>query len=207
MNDDEIMVAQIMAALRGAEDSLTDVRMSATAESITARARNRRLRRGAYGAGAGVLALGVGLGVVVGGSGGVTPVSSDKSVHVNLAAWSVNTTPSGIVDVTVRQLTDPALLRQTLAEAGVPAYVAAGELCTTGSGDLPQQSQVIGDVPVANSANSVIVTVNPAAMPSGSELLVSMTQQVLGQRQALVIAVDLVDDGPVSCTPAPTEPS
>jgi hypothetical protein len=206
MNDDEIMVAQIMAALRGAKDSLTDVRMSASADSITARARNRRLRRGAFGAGAGVLALGVGLGVVVGGSGGVTPVSSDKSVHVNLAAWSVNTTPSGIVDVTVRQLTDPALLRQTLAEAGVPAYVAAGELCTTGSGDLPQ-SQVIGDVPVANSGNSVIVTVNPAAMPSGSELLVSMTQQVLGQRQSLVIGIDLVNEGPVSCTPVPAASS
>jgi hypothetical protein len=50
-------------------------------------------------------------------------------VHVNLDAWSVNTTASGQVTVTIRDLKDPALLRQTLAEAGVPAIVTSGEVC------------------------------------------------------------------------------
>lgn len=191
MNDDEIM-----AAVRGVKDSLTDVRMNQTADSIAVRAGRRRLRRGLAGAGAGALALGVGLGVVVSGGNGVTPVSSDKSVHVNLAAWSVNSTPSGIVDVTVREFSHPALLRKTLARAGVPAHVTFGTFCQPRSGGgLPQINQVLGH---SVQGRSVLMTINPAAMPAGTELLIGIARSGPGS----VIALGLVKDGvPLSCRP------
>jgi hypothetical protein len=189
MNDDEIMTA-----LRGVKDSLTDVYMNQTADSIAVRAGRRRLRRGLSGAGAGALALGVGLGVVVSGGNGVTPVSSDKSVHVNLAAWSVNSTPGGIVDVTVRELAHPALLRQALARAGVPADVTFGTFCQPRSGGgLPQINQVLG---YRVDRRSVLMTIRPAAMPAGTELLIGIARSGPGT----VIAVGLVKEGvPLSC--------
>jgi hypothetical protein len=55
------------------------------------------------------VALGVGLAVALPGEQHGT-----RAVHVNLDAWSVNTTPSDQVTVTIRDLKDPALLRQTL---------------------------------------------------------------------------------------------
>jgi hypothetical protein len=196
MNDDDIMAAQIMAALRGAKDSLTDVRMDASADSIVARAGRRRLHRGLSVAGAGALALGVGLGVVVSGGGGVTPVSSDKSVHVNLAAWSVNTTSDGLVDVTVRELTHPAAMRQALAQAGVPAYVSFDKFCQPKSGHgLPQINAVLGH---SFSGHAVLMTIDPAAMPAGSELVIGMVHAWPGT----VTSFSLVKDGPLTCRPA-----
>ena len=198
MNDDEIM-----AALRGVKDSLTDVRLNQTADSIVVRAGRRRLRRGLSGAGAGALALGVGLGVVFSGSNGVTPVSPDKSVHVNLAAWSVNSTPSGIIDVTVRELNHPAALRQALARAGVPAHVTFGTFCQPRSGGgLPQINQVLGH---SVDGRSVLMTINPAAMPAGTELLIGIARSWPGTMLAFSLVKESV---PLSCRPiVDTRPS
>jgi hypothetical protein len=191
MNDDEIM-----AALRGAKDSLTDVRLDVSTDSIVAKAGRHRLHRGLSVAGAGALALGASLGVVVSGGGGATPVSSDKSVHVNLAAWSVNTTSDGLVDVTVRELTDPAAMRHALAKAGVPAYVSFDKFCQPKSRrDLPQINAVLGH---STSGHAVLMTIDPAAMPAGSELLIGIVHSWPGTVTSFI----LVKDGPLTCQPA-----
>jgi hypothetical protein len=59
----------------------------------------------------------------------VPPQRRAKPVHMDLAAWSVNTNQDGSVSVTVRQVGDlfnPAALEKALADAGVPAIVKVG---------------------------------------------------------------------------------
>jgi len=186
MNDDEIM-----AALRDAKESLTDVHMTRTADSIVARARNRRLRRSLSVAGAGTLALGVGLGVGFSGTSGVTPASSGKSVHVNLADWSVNTTSAGTVQLTVRDFSDPTLLQQTLAQAGVPAAITVGKVCEASASDQPPAGS--GPIITASKGGGgVTFTINAAQMPAGTELSIGVLNP---SSQTWQTGVSLVEDG------------
>jgi hypothetical protein len=156
-------------------------------EAIMARARSRRLRRGLPGAGAGVLALGIGLALSLSGghpaAPGGSPTASGSSpetrgVHVNLAAWSVNTSPSGLVKVTIRELKDPARLNKTLADAGVPVALTSGKVCT--SGDELQLSRVVRKLP---GPGGLVIKINPKAMPAGTELVIGIGTLRIGWDQ------------------------
>jgi hypothetical protein len=194
MNDDEMLTA-MRSSLTAVKESLTDVRMDRSADTITGRARRRRLGRGLSAAGAAGVALGVGLAVAFsGGQQGTRPV------HVNLDAWSVDTTSSGQVNVTIRDLKDPALLRQTLAEAGVPAIVTSGEVCGTGK-SLPQMKQVL--IHTVRDVDGTVFTIDPAAMPSGSELSFGRVSDGPPSTFAHLWFVNLISkDGHVTCAPA-----
>jgi hypothetical protein len=190
MNDDE-MLATLRSSLTGVKESLTDVHLDRSADAIRARARGRRLRRGLAGAGvgAGGVALGVGLALAVGGG----PGTSARSVHVNLDAWSVNTLSSGLVYVDVRQLSDPVLLRQTLARAGVPAIVTFGEFCVQASGaDTGNLDQVLGKAALRGEPK---LTINPAAIPAGSELSIGIVSVSKAGTRGLDASFTLAKEG------------
>jgi hypothetical protein len=104
MNDNKLLTA-MRSSLTGVKDSLTDVHMDCPVSATTGRARA-------------AVALGAGLSFTL-----TAGPAASRSVHVNLDAWSVNTTSTGQVELTVRELQDQALLEQTLANAGVPAIV------------------------------------------------------------------------------------
>ena len=189
MNDED-MLAAMRSSLTSVKDSLTGVHMAQPPEAITARARARRLRRGLSGAGAGSLALAIGLALAWPGG----PPAA-RAVHVNLDAWSVNTTSAGLVDVTIRELKDPAQLRQALADAGVPAILTFGKVCTATSGDLPQLPQVLNK---EKGGGGVFLTINPAAMPAGSELVIGVVAK--GPERGLAAGFGLIKDGsPLAC--------
>jgi hypothetical protein len=166
MDDDE-MLATLRSSLTSVRDSLTAVRLERSADAIRSRARGRRLRQGLAGAAAGGTALGVSLALTASGAG----TSARPSVHVNLDAWSVNTQSSGLVYVDIRELQEPALLRQTLARVGVPAVVTFGEFCTGASdGSTGSLQQVLGKSPAGGGK----ITINPQAIPAGEELLIGI---------------------------------
>jgi len=175
MNDDD-MLSTMRRSLTSVKDSLTDVEMRQPARAFEARARTRRLRRAGPGAGAAGLALVACLAVAVHGGSPAAKVGANhrpggRSVHVNLAAWSVNTTSDGLLAVTIRELSDPALLRQALAQAGVPAVVYFGQFCNTTADEIPASpklSQIFG--PPATSPNIVAFTINPAVIPAGVQI-------------------------------------
>ena len=183
------------------KESLTDVHLDRSADAIRARARGRRLRRGLAVAGAGGMALGVGLALAVGGGSG----TSARSVHVNLDAWSVNTLSSGLVYVDVRELRDPVLLRQTLARAGVPAIVTFGEFCTEASGgNAGNLQQILGK---AARGGEPKLTINPAAIPAGSELSIGIVSVTTGSANELQASFWLVTKGSrLTCGNPDTEP-
>jgi hypothetical protein len=178
MNDDE-MLATMRSSLTSCTDSMTDVRLERPVSTIQARARGRRVRRGLAGASAGGLALGIGLALAAGvgspgggSAGGGSAAPRARPVHVNLDAWSVNTLPSGLVYVDVRELQNPGLLRQTLADAGIPAIVTFGEICTgPNGGGTDNLQQIIGKTAADGEAR---LTLNPAGIPQGSELSIGI---------------------------------
>jgi hypothetical protein len=147
------------------------------------------------------VALGVGLALAVGGGSGV----SARSVHVNLDAWSVNTLSDGLVYVDVRELRDPVLLRQTLARAGVPAIVTFGEFCTGASGDdAGNLQQVLGKTALGGEPK---LTIDPAAIPAGSELSIGIVSVAKRGVQGLDASFGLVQEGsPLTCGNPKTEP-
>jgi len=177
MNDDDTMAA-MRSSLTNTKDALTHVHMDQPAEAIMARARGRRLRRVLPGVGAGGLALGLGLALSLSGGHPAGPVGSPTAsggsaevggVHVNLAAWSVNTLPTGLVSVTLRELKDPARLSSALADAGIPVVLTSGRVCA--SDDELQVSRVVRKV---SGDDGLAITIDPKAMPAGSELVIGI---------------------------------
>jgi hypothetical protein len=167
--NDEYVLGAVRDRLDGVRQSLGAVHMDRPAQEIIGRARARRLRRGLSGAAAGGTALGVSLALALSGP------AAAPSVHINLDAWSVNTTKSGVVDVTIRELDHPAELRQALAKAGVPTVVTFGKYCTA-----TKTLRQIGDVlnPAPQHARDVELSINPAAMPKGSKLSINVLRAV-----------------------------
>jgi hypothetical protein len=206
MNNDD-MLAAMRSSLTGTKDALSHVHMDQRPEAIMARARGRRLRRGLPGMGAAGLALGIGLALPLSGghpgSGG-SPTASGGSgaprvVHVNLAAWSVNTSSTGVVNVTIRELKDPAGLSKTLADAGVPVVLTSGPVCT--SGDQLQLPRVVRKLP---GPGELMIKINPQAMPAGTELVIGIGTLRIGTQQGPAAAFGLEKKGsPLNCPGKP----
>ena len=186
MNDDD-MLAATRSSLTSIKDSLSDVHMDQPPEAIIAQARGRRLRRGLPALGGGALALGIGLAFSLSGN----PAAA-HGVHVNLAAWSVNTTSAGQVDVTIRQLKDPARLSHTLADAGVPVKLTLGKVCT--APDELTLSRVVRKLPSPQDGD-VLLKINPAAMPPGTQLVIGIGHLRLGSDHARAAAFGLIKNG------------
>ncbi|MFC6086086.1 hypothetical protein [Sphaerisporangium aureirubrum] len=209
MNDDG-MLAAVRSSLTSTKDALTHVHMDQRPEAIMARARRRRLR-GVAGAGTGGLALAIGLAlslsggtsVASGGHPGAPSGSSDaRAVHVNLAAWSVNTLPDGLVNVTIRELKDPAGLSKTLADAGIPVVLTSGHVCDSPYDKL-QVEEVVRKLP---ADDGLAISIDPKAMPAGTELVIGIgTLRIDGQPQEPAAAFGLERKGsPLNCPGKPT---
>jgi hypothetical protein len=166
--------------------------------AITSRGRVRRRRRlgGFAGLGgtcaAAIIALALGLAGVFGAS----PTRGTG------AAFTLTSYANGTVSLKVSQLFDPAALQRALAQHGIPALVKIGAYCSSspaapspaGEGVLlppggagtphraapgPGGQGIIesGNFPVKPSqlapmVDPVTMVINPAAMPSGTELFI-----------------------------------
>jgi hypothetical protein len=120
-------------------------------------------------------------------AGGPVSGQAPRAVHVNLAAWSVNTNRNGTVTFKVRRIFDAARLEHVLAEAGVPAVVRWGENCRaqrtlvgpplrkalsgpTYVGGPDGGPQWVNGRPYPDWA----YTITPSAMPKGARFMISV---------------------------------
>lgn len=105
-------------------DAVHDTRMTVPESDITRRARTLRTRRrvtaGAV-VSASVAAIALAAATVAAPAGSPGPGRPQDAAQ--LTAWTVTNEPGGIVDVTIRQLKDPAALQARLRADGVPAIV------------------------------------------------------------------------------------
>jgi hypothetical protein len=193
MNDNELITA--LREQRG------KVPMDTPVEQIIRRGRAVRARRrlpgvaGALGAAA-AAAFAVSM---------VLPASHSASEPgAQLAAWTVARQADGSIQVTIRELRDPAGLQRTLRADGVPASVTfTGQqnlVCQgyPGSGSQSQRRQLLGSV-VTGPAGRDALVIHPPALPSGGGLQIYVSSQNRGPDGSFQVAVRLVQASP-GCT-------
>ena len=185
MNDNELITA--------VRDSFTDVRSATPVERIVGRSRAVRARRrvpvvAAAAAAAAAVAVSLTL-----------PASHPASAQ--LAAWTVARQTNGSIQVTIRELRDPAGLQATLRADGVPANVTFGgqpnPVCQgyPFDGTRSQRLQLLNSVVTAPATGQDVMVIHPAALPSGAGLAIS----AVFQHGGFNAAAELVQASP-QCT-------
>lgn len=159
------------------KESLAGVHMRTPVETIVASGRTRRRHRRSALTAAGALAVtGLTAGALaLSGSGAAPPVRAggdsggNSGSGVQLAAFSVVSNPNGTATVTLVKGPgiNPDSLSRALGGAGVPAIIRVGSFCRS-HGDAPKASGVLTSE--RRSDGSVILVINPKAMPRGTEL-------------------------------------
>jgi hypothetical protein len=183
MSENDNERSGVLGALR---ESLDGVTMQTPVEQIVAVGRARRRRRGA---GAVVAAVGV-AGLTLGATAYLNQsvpadVAADSSasgaVHVQTAAYTVDSNPDGTVRVAwskERYFEDHEGLQAALRRAGFPVLIKVGEFCrgphddgrTDASGVGPGVDKVMKGE--RGSDEKVTFVFTPAAVPAGKQLFI-----------------------------------
>ena len=151
-------------------DQFSDVEMKTPIEEIYRRARTRRTRRrtASLFAAAGTAALVAGLAAAAVTQNGA---HQPQPVAAHLAAFTVSAGPNGTSALTLRKgqqyRLDPLALREALAAHDIPALVTLGKSCDTAPEPDGLDQVVLSQ---RQSDGNVTLTINPTAMPAGSEL-------------------------------------
>jgi hypothetical protein len=171
---------------------------------------SRRLAAGlTAGAAAGAVVLGLGLS----GTFGSAPAPASASAPargtgaIRTAAFTLTRNANGTDTLTInpRVLLEPSTLQNDLARYGIPAKVATGSFCSTDPAPAGLPQVVKTSVPARGQAQNPTVTINPAAIPAGTELSFGIFQVATDQEET---AFTLINTGSYTCTStAPTVPS
>jgi hypothetical protein len=151
---------------------------------------------------AGSVALGVGL------SGGLGSSPLRGTGVIRTAAFTITRNANGTATLTINPqvLFDPSTLQTDLAQYGIPAKVTIASFCSsdpvpTGFSQAVTFSPPIQGDSGPQQAHNPAVTINPAAMPAGTELSVGVFQVSHGDDTAL----SLINTNSYACTStAPT---
>jgi hypothetical protein len=204
MNDDEVITA--VREQRDKVHSYTPV------DQIISRGRTVRARRRIPGTVSGlavVAAAAVVLGLGLSGAFGSAPASGTGTIRT--AAFTLVEHANGTATVTLRAnlLFDPSALQSALQQDEIPAIVTAGSFCysdPTPAGFAQVLSGSTGSAPASTGpAPALSFTINPAAMPPGTELSFGYSQ--LPRNSRIEIMIELIDTNSYTCTstapPAP----
>jgi hypothetical protein len=157
MNDDELITL--------VREQRTMVPMTTPVDEIIGRGRAVRARRRIPRL-AGALAAAAGAAAAV-----ALLVPGTRPAATQLTAWTVTRQADGNVDVTIRQLSDPAGLAAALHGAGVPAYVAFAGPVPARCAQYPvSQSQQQAIYQFQPGDGSVALVIDPSAIPGGAGL-------------------------------------
>jgi hypothetical protein len=209
MSDNEV--------LRAASDSLSAIPMASPpdVEAIMARGRARRRHRLSAVAGLSVTAVAAGTVLALGLPGVLGPAPARSTGTIRTAAFTLASNANGTATLTISpgELLDPAALQSDLAQYGIPAKVTTGSFCS--SDPAPAGfSQVVSSNPAgpytATPQNGIqpTITIDPAAMPAGTELSIGDFQlssgEYSGQQQADFV---LIDTSSYTCSSTPPDPN
>ena len=160
---------------------------------------NRRLAAGiTAAAAAAALVLGLGLSGVIGSA------PAHRAGMIRTAAFTLVQNPNGTATLTInpKVLFEPRTLQRDLGKDGIPAMVTTGSFCSSNPAP-PGFSQVIL-IPIQPQQQPVkhpTVTINPAAIPAGTELSFGIFQVATSQQTSIA----LIDTSSYTCTStAPT---
>ena len=136
------------------------------------RRRRRRLAAGiTAGTAAAAMVLGLGLTGAFGSAAGAPArgTGTVRTVAFTLAEHANGTTT---LTINLSVLLDPATLKADLRQDGIAALVTTGSFCSSDPSPAGFNQVVVGKPPppTLQRSSQLTVTINPAAMPAGTEL-------------------------------------
>jgi hypothetical protein len=180
---------------RMADDAGRQARPLAAAEIIRQgdrRRRRSRTRRSLGGlSAAGVVGAGVALGLGLSGS---APAHATGTIRTAAFTLVRNATGTATLTINNNVIFEPATLQSDLAQDGIQAKVTAGSFCS--SDPIPAGISQVISVPAVQPGEAPTVTINPTAMPPGTELSFGNFQLANGGKTF----VALIDSGSYTCT-------
>jgi hypothetical protein len=202
--------------LRAASDSLSAIPMASPpdVEASMARGRARRTRRLSAAAGLSVVAA-AGTALALGFTGVLGPASARSTGTIRTTAFTLVSNANGTDTLTLNpgELLDPAALQKDLQQDGIPAIVNSGSFCTSD----PAPAGFAGAVTSSPSGEGTgtpgsgpqpTITIDPSAIPSGTELSFGYFQltsgQYAGSQQADMV---LIDTNSYTCSSTPPDPN
>jgi hypothetical protein len=184
---------------RMADGAARQARPPAAAEIIRQGDRRRRhsLTRQSLGAlsAAGVVGAGVALGL------GLTGSAPAHTGTIQTAAFTLVNNANGTTTLTINNnvLFEPGALQSDLVRDGIPAKVTVGSFCS--SDPAPASASQVVSVPNIQPGEAPTVTIDPKAMPAGTELSFGNFQLANGGRTFIAV----IDPGSYTCaSTAPT---
>lgn len=205
MSDNEV--------LRAASDSLSAMPMASPpdVEAIMARGRARQRRRLSAVAGLSVAGAAAGTALALGLTGMLAPAPARGTGTIRTAAFTLVKNANGTATLTLspRELLDPAALQNDFAQYGIAAKVTSGSLCSSDPASAGF-SQVVTESPAGpytatpQSGVQPTITIDPSAMPAGTELSVGDFQLSSGEQQADFV---LIDTSAYTCSSTPPAPN
>jgi hypothetical protein len=171
MTDEELITA--VREQRG------NVHMTTPVGQVISRGHAVRVRRRIRGA-AGALAMVTGVAVLA--VTALSPASHQRRPQpsAQLAAWTVIKQSDGNIDVTIRQLSDPAGLQNTLRGDGVPAVVDFNGQPPPECQPYPMISRALASRIVQPPRSDVrtggtVLIIDPSALPGGAGVQIGTT--------------------------------
>lgn len=201
---DNSALGTVRDSLTVAKNSLTDVHMTTPLDTIVRQGSATRRRHRLIGlAGTGAVAVGAALLIGLTGVIGSAPAHSTGTIRT--AAFTLISHANGTATLTInpKVLLDPSTLQRDLEHDGIRAMVTVGSFCS--SDPAPAGfSQVVSFHPDGRQPERLInptLTINPSAMPAGTELSFGNFQLATSQQTSFT----LIDTDSHTCTStAPT---
>jgi hypothetical protein len=176
------------------------------------------IRRGHRRVAAGIVAAGAAAAVVLGvGLSGSFGSAARDTGTIRTVAFTLVEHANGTVTLTIkpRVLLDPATLQSDLRQDGIPAVVTNGSFCSSNPVPVgfpqvvslsPPPAQAPSSAPgwFQGSGKQLTVTINPAALPAGTE--VSFGNFQYSSNNSTDTAIELIDTNSNTCSstlPAP----
>jgi hypothetical protein len=191
--------------LRAASECLSErpVASPPDVESIMGWGRTRQRRRSFAVAGLSTAGLAAVSALALALTGVLGPVQTHGTI--NTVAYTLVRNSDGTATLTLNpgELFDPVALQGDLAQYGIPAKVNTGSFCSTDPAPAGFSQVVTLPGPgtsQAGSGPSSTITIDPAAMPNGTELSIGNFQLTSGDQQA---DVALIDASSYTCTSTP----
>jgi hypothetical protein len=212
MNANELSDSEVLRAAAGSLSRLP-VASPPEVEAIVARGRARRRYRLSAVAGLSVTAAAAAAALVLGLTGVAGQARPPTTIRTASFTLVSNSNGTDTLTLNPRELLDPAQLQSDLQANGIPAMVTSGSICT--SDPAPSGfSQVVSSSPAGPSTSTPTavsqptITIDPSAMPAGTELSVGYFQLssgvYAGEQQADML---LVSTNSYTCSNTPPDPN
>jgi hypothetical protein len=165
-------------------------------------------RRLATGITAAAASAAVVLGLGLSGAFGSSPAHATRAIRT--PAFTLTSYSDGTDTLTLNptELLDPTALQNDFQQYGIPAVVTTGSLCTSDPAPAGFSQAVTAPGPGTGegtpSGDQPTITINPSAIPAGTELSVGHFQLSSSEQQADFV---LINTNSYTCSNTPPDPN